>query len=395
MSFTEAASVEVGLDRCLKQPPQILQSGGKFGLLMNQASVTANYRYACDVLNERFPGQLVALFSPQHGLWCEQQANMIESSHATHPQLNIPIYSLYAQSREPSPDMLQGLDAFVIDLQDVGTRVYTFIWTVVNCLRACRALSIPVIVLDRPNPIGGQTVEGPILESEFRSFVGLADIPMRHALTIGELARYCNEQLAINAELDVVPLASWQRTLHQPQSSAPWCAPSPNMPRYNTALVYPGQVLLEGVNLSEGRGTTVPFEVVGAPFIDAERLAKTLNDRNLPGVYFRPLRFVPTFDKWVGQSCGGVFIHVLDATQFRSYRTTVEILYAVKASNPDEFAWLPPPYEYEYIKPPIDILSGSTKLRTAIDNLDAKLMEECWQVDSEAWLSSTRSFQLY
>ena len=395
MSFTAVTHVEVGLERCLKLPPSVLKRGGKFGLLMNQASVTADYRYACDVLAERFPGQLVSLFSPQHGLWCEQQANMIESAHAVHPTLGLPIHSLYAQSREPSSEMLRGLDAFVIDLQDVGTRVYTFIWTVVNCLRACGALSIPVIVLDRPNPIGGATVEGPCLESNFRSFVGLADIPMRHALTIGELAHYCNAHLGINANLEVVPLAGWQRSLHLPQTSAPWCPPSPNMPRYSTAIVYPGQVLLEGVNLSEGRGTTTPFEVVGAPFIDSEQLGKVLNARGLPGVHFRPLRFVPTFDKWAGQSCGGVFIHVLDANQFRSYQTTVEILFAVKRLHPNEFAWLPPPYEYEYIKPPIDILSGNAILRETIDTLDEGRLEECIAVDQADWFATTRSHQLY
>ncbi len=387
--------VQVGLERCLQQSPMLLRDGGKFGLLMNQASVTSNYRYACDLLDERFPGQLVALFAPQHGLWCEQQANMIESDHATHPSLKLPIYSLYAQSREPSREMLQGLDALVIDLQDVGTRVYTFIWTIVNCLRACRAQSIPVIVLDRPNPIGGQTVEGPILESNYRSFVGLADIPMRHALTIGELAAFCNASLEIGAELEVVTLAGWSRSLHSPDTTAAWCAPSPNMPRYSTALVYPGQVLLEGVNLSEGRGTTTPFEVVGAPFINAERLADELNARQLPGVYFRPLRFVPTFDKWVGQSCEGVFIHVQDPHTFRSYQTTVEILFTVKRLHSSEFAWLPPPYEYEYIKPPIDILSGSASLREAIDALDTAHVEACCEVDQGAWSASTLAFRLY
>ena len=388
-------SVQVGLDRCLQSPPALLSSGARFALLMNQASVTADYRYACDALDQRFPKQLVALFSPQHGLWCEQQANMIESSHAVHPELNLPIYSLYAESREPSPEMLRGLDALVMDLQDVGTRVYTFIWTVVNCLRACRSQSIPVILLDRPNPIGGELVEGPILESNFRSFVGLADIPMRHALTIGELARFCNASLDIHADLEVIPLEGWSRPLHLPQTTAPWCPPSPNMPRYETALTYPGQVLLEGVNLSEGRGTTTPFEVVGAPFIQAEQLARDLNARGLPGVYFRPLRFVPTFDKWAGQSCGGVFIHVQDASQFRSYRTTVEILRAVKRSNPTEFAWLPPPYEYEYIKPPIDILSGSANLREAIDAMDDARIESCIPVDDQQWNEITSPFRLY
>ena len=395
MTAAHPALVEVGLERCLNAPPRVLAKGAKFGLLMNQASVTTDYRYACDVLDERFPDQLVALFSPQHGCWCEQQANMIESQHSVHPRLGVPIYSLYAEAREPSTAMLRGMDVLVIDLQDVGTRVYTFIWTVVNCLRACRAQSIPVILLDRPNPIGGDSIEGPILDSNFRSFVGLADIPMRHALTLGELAMFCNVNLAIQAELEIVPVYGWQRSYHLPQTSAAWCPPSPNMPRYDTALVYPGQVLLEGTNLSEGRGTTTPFEVVGAPFIDAERLAIELNARGLFGVYFRPLRFVPTFDKWVGRSCGGVFIHVGDASRFAAYATTIEILRAIKRLYPRELAWLPPPYEYEFDKLPIDILSGSERLRIALDASDDQAIDKCIAVDACTWLKTTAPIRIY
>lgn len=395
MSAANLARVEVGLDQCLIHPPKLLADGAKFGLLMNQASVTSDYRYACDVLDERFPDQLVTLFSPQHGLWGEQQANMIESQHSVNPRLGLPIYSLYAESRELTSAMLRGIDVLVIDLQDVGTRVYTFIWTVVNCLRACRARAMPVILLDRPNPIGGDSIEGPLLESSFRSFVGLADIPMRHALTLGELAKFCNVSLAIHAELEVVPLYGWQRSYHLPQTQAPWCPPSPNMPRYATALVYPGQVLLEGTNLSEGRGTTTPFEVVGAPFIDAERLGKELNSRNLPGVYFRPLRFVPTFDKWAGSSCGGVFIHVHDTRRFASYATTIEILRAIKPLYAREFAWLPPPYEYEFDRPPIDILSGSQRLRIALDACDDRAIDQCIETDASAWSKSAASIRIY
>ncbi len=400
MSLLNPSPVEVGLERCLKSPPKVLDNGAKFGLLMNQASVTSDYRYACDVLDERFSDQLVSLFSPQHGLWCEQQANMIESQHAVYPRLGLPIYSLYADSREPTRDMLRGIDVLVIDLQDVGTRVYTFIWTVVNCLRACKSQGIPVILLDRPNPIGGDSVEGPVLESNFRSFVGLADIPMRHGLTLAELAQFCNSSLDIHAELEIVPLSGWQRSLHLPQTTAPWCPPSPNMPRYSTALVYPGQVLLEGTNLSEGRGTTTPFEVVGAPFIDSERLAIELNAAQREhgessGVYFRPLRFVPTFDKWVGQSCSGVFIHPIDVGKFNSYATTVEILRVVKRLYPSEFAWLPPPYEYEFEMPPIDILSGSDRLRIALDAGDDSSTRACITVDAAAWMASTDSIRIY
>ncbi len=387
--------VEVGLERSLIDPPKVLASGARFGLLMNQASVTAQFEYACDVLQQRFPGQLKSIFAPQHGLWCEQQANMIETAHAHHLRLDVPIYSLYAELREPTAEMLAGIDVFVIDLQDVGTRVYTFAWTVVNCLRACAQRQIPVLLFDRPNPIGGTCVEGPILDSRFRSFVGLADIPMRHALTLGELALVCNRSLSIGAKLDVVRLTGWSRDLHLPQLDVPWCAPSPNMPSYATALVYPGQVLLEGTNLSEGRGTTTPFEVLGAPFIDGEVLAEQLNSRALAGVHFRPLNFVPTFDKWQGQRCGGVFIHVIRPLEYRSYRATLEILWAVKQQWPDDFSWLPPPYEYERIKPPIDILSGSDQLRLSLEDGDSVEFENCCRVDATNWWEATAESLLY
>jgi uncharacterized protein YbbC (DUF1343 family) len=387
--------IAVGLEQFLHQPPQRVLEGARFGLLMNQASVTSNYEYACDVLDQRFPEQLTAIFAPQHGLWGEQQANMIESAHAHHSQLDVPIYSLYAESREPSAAMLANIDILIVDLQDVGTRVYTFVWTVVNCLRACKLYDIPVILLDRPNPIGGSTIEGPLLESSFRSFVGLADIPMRHGLSLGELARYCNRSLEIQADLHVVPMIGWNRNAHLPAFEVPWCAPSPNMPRYETTLVYPGQVLLEGTNLSEGRGTTTPFEIVGAPFIDPYRLAARMNSLSLPGVHFRPLKFVPTFDKWQGESCGGIYLHVTDPLTFRSYQTTVEILHAVKQLYADDFAWLPPPYEYEHIKMPIDILSGSENLRLALEDGNDHLVARCHQADDTNWLQLTAGDRIY
>src|SRR5262245_11807688 len=290
------ASVQIGLERCLVQPPAILRRG-RFGLLMNQASVSVTFQYACDLLAERFPGQLAAIFSPQHGLWGEQQANMIESPHGWYEPLGVPVYSLYSETRRPTSQMLQGLDCLVIDLQDVGTRVYTFIWTVQQCLISCAAAKVPVVVLDRPNPLGGEVAEGPLLEAGYESFVGGASIPLRHGLTVGEVARLVNQEQQIGAELIVVPMEGWRRSMPFDDSGRAWVAPSPNMPRVTTALLYPGQVLLEGTNLSEGRGTTLPFEVVGAPFIDPQRLCDELKSAELPGLAIRPIRFVPTFDK--------------------------------------------------------------------------------------------------
>jgi uncharacterized protein YbbC (DUF1343 family) len=387
-----------GLEVCLQTPPPALD-GARFGLLMNQASVTSDWRYACDALAERFSGQLAAIFSPQHGLWGEEQANMIESPHAVHKPLGLPVYSLYSKTRRPTREMLRGLDCFVIDLQDVGTRVYTFIWTISYCLEACAEARIPVVILDRPNPIGGMLVEGPLLSPEFGSFVGRSSIPMRHGLTIGELAQLINCELGIDADLSVVPIQGWRRELSFDQLDRAWIPPSPNLPRIESLLAYPGQVLLEGTNLSEGRGTTRPFEVVGAPYVDPDRLCKALDEAGLPGVRFLPIRFAPAFDKWKNRDCGGVSLHIIDRINFRPFRTTVAILAAVRNLWPADFAWLPPPYEYETVKPPIDILFGSARLRETLDGLSGKLQPaefgDLCALDGRAWHNRTAGCQIY
>jgi uncharacterized protein YbbC (DUF1343 family) len=372
--------------------------GARLGLLMNQASVDRQFRYACDVLAEAYPGQLRVLFSPQHGLWGERQANMIESPHVVHPRLQIPVYSLYSETRSPSAGMLADLDVLVVDLQDVGTRVYTLIWTISYCLEACAATGKTVVLLDRPNPLGGELVEGPLLDPDFGSFVGRASIPMRHGLTLGELTVFVNRELGINAELHVVPMQGWRRGMDFAETGRTWIAPSPNVPRVESVLVYPGQVLLEGTNLSEGRGTTVPFEVCGAPFIDAERLAEALEQFDLPGVLFRPVRFLPTFDKWAGQTCEGVALHVTDAGRFRPYRTSAAILAATRRLWPTDFAWLDPPYEYETEKPPIDIIAGGARLREAIDAgqcRDPGSLDRLTALDEQAWRQRTQDVRLY
>ena len=388
--------VQIGLERCLEDVPATI-AGARFGLLMNQASVDNQARYACDLLAEKLPGQLAAIFTPQHGLWCEQQANMIESPHVRYEPLGVPVFSLYSETRQPTAEMLQGIECLVVDLQDVGTRVYTFAWTVVNCLKACSRHRIPVVVLDRPNPLGGEIVEGPLLEQGFESFVGMLNIPMRHALTIGELAAIANRELQLGADLHVVPMSGWRRKMLFPETGRIWTLPSPNMPRFETALCYPGQVLLEGTNLSEGRGTTVPFEVVGAPFIDPHRLFQSLDKTLHAGIIFRPVRFVPTFDKWQGQSCGGLAWHITDPHRARSFAATLSVLAAVHHLWPNDFQWLPPPYEYEREKMPIDILFGSSRLLDAIHNrrIDAIELAELIQDDRSAWLARTTSIRLY
>lgn len=389
-------TVRIGLEVLLDEPPSIL-NGARFGLLMNQASVDFRLRYACDLLAAAFPGQLAAIFSPQHGLWCEEQDNMIETQHGSYRPLGIPIHSLYSETRRPTAEMLRKLDCLLVDLQDVGTRVYTFIWTVSHCLEACAEAGIPVVVLDRPNPLGGDVSEGPLLDDAYSSFVGRAAVPMRHGLTMGELALLANERLGIGAELHVVPMQGWRRKMLYPETGLPWIPPSPNMPRIETALVYPGQVLIEGTNLSEGRGTTVPFELAGAPFVDPDELTESLAPYAMPGITIRPVRFRPTFSKWADASCGGVAMYVADPVEVRSYATTLAILACMRSLYPKDFAWLPPPYEYESVRMPIDILSGNRHLRETIDAdqtspADVRRLAE---LDVEDWLQCSSQFRVY
>jgi uncharacterized protein YbbC (DUF1343 family) len=402
-----SAAIEFGLERCVQHTPRPLAGGARFGLLMNQASVDRRFRYSCDLLAASFPGQLAAIFSPQHGLWGEEQANMIESGHTRYivepstgrsAPLDVPVHSLYSETRQPTEAMLRGIDCLVIDLQDVGTRVYTFAWTIQNCLKACAKANIPVVLLDRPNPLGGRVAEGPLLSPGYESFVGGASIPLRHGLTLGELARLMNIEQQLGASLEVVTMTAWRRDILFSETGRAWVAPSPNMPQVTTALLYPGQVLLEGTNLSEGRGTTIPFEVVGAPFIDPQALAAALENQQHTGVAFRPIRFVPTFDKFQGQRCGGVAIHILDAAALRSVALTVGILAAVASLWPREFAWLPPPYEYEREKMPIDILFGSPRLREAMSAAASAgdvTIKQLAALDEAAWWRRVQPHLLY
>ncbi|MFO1063455.1 MAG: DUF1343 domain-containing protein [Pirellulales bacterium] len=376
-------AIQIGLEALCDSRSDIVRSTERIGVLMNQASVDLTGHYACDLIAHRFPNRVRAIFSPQHGLWGEEQANMIETGHSTYPPLDVPLFSLYSATRRPTPEMLDRIDTLIIDLQDVGTRVYTFIWTLLNCMEACAERKVRVVVLDRPNPLGGKQFQGPILHSDYRSFVGLLEIPMRHGLTIGEFAKLAKRRMQLDVELEVVAMEGWQRKMTYPNCHRPWILPSPNMPGYRTVRVYPGGVLLEGTNISEGRGTTVPFEVVGAPFIDEFRLASYLNRLGLDGVHFRPTRFRPTFDKWRGESCRGVWIEVIDEERFDAYRSTIHLLAAVRNLFSDSLQWLPPPYEYETVKPPIDILNGSDRTRLAfdsgctLDELDQLAMLEC------------------
>jgi uncharacterized protein YbbC (DUF1343 family) len=321
---------------------------------------------------------------------------MIETPHERDGRRLVPVYSLYSETREPTAAMLADIDVLVVDLQDVGTRVYTFVYTMANCMRAAARHGVRVVVCDRPNPIGGDAVEGPPLDERWTSFVGQFPIPLRHGLTIGELARMFNDAFGIGCALDVVPLAGWRRDMYLDDTGLPWIIPSPNLPTLDSAIVYPGAVLFEGTMFSEGRGTTRPFELIGAPWIDGERLADAMNARGLAGVHFRPAFFEPTFQKHARQTCGGVQLHVTDRARFAPVRAAVELIAELRREDPARFAWREPPYEYEHEKQPIDILFGSDELRRAIDaGRDAESIVRSWPAAEDAFRRQREPFTLY
>jgi uncharacterized protein YbbC (DUF1343 family) len=342
-------------------------NGLRVGVLANPASIDHGYGHVVDRLGAATNCTLAAIFGPQHGYRSSLQDNMIETPHAKDARRSVPIFSLYSETREPTPDMLDLIDVLVIDLQDVGARIYTFIYTMANCLRAAARAELPVIVCDRPNPIGGTRVEGPTLEPGYESFVGQFRMPMRHGMTVGELARLFNEQHGIGAELEIVAMQGWSRQMYWDGTDVPWVMPSPNMPTLDTAIVYPGTVLLEGTMLSEGRGTTRPFELIGAPWLDGEALAARMNRVGLKGVQFRPVSFEPTFQKHARVACGGCQMHVTARQDFEPVQAGVSLIRECFGSAPDRFAWRDPPYEYEHDKMPIDILAGSPQLREQIE----------------------------
>jgi uncharacterized protein YbbC (DUF1343 family) len=385
--------IALGSDRLLEST---LLHDRCVGLVSNPASVDRRLQHTADRLASREDLTLAALFGPQHGFAADVQDNMVQTGHAHHHRWGVPIYSLYSETREPTAEMLVGLDVLVVDLQNVGARIYTFIHTMANCLRAAKRHGVPVIVCDRPNPIGGVDVEGPVLDPGFESFVGQFPIPMRHGMTIGELARLFNEHFGIGAKLTVVAMAGWQRDMYWDDTGLPWVMPSPNMPTLDTAIVYPGMVLFEGTNLSEGRGTTRPFEISGAPWIDARRLAEQMNDAAIPGVWFRPVRFEPTFQKHARQACGGCQIHVTRRQVFKPVLTGAALLAEARRLDPERFAWRQPPYEYEEAKWPIDILAGSDELRLQIDaDVPALEIAASWEDDVRRFLPVRERFLLY
>jgi uncharacterized protein YbbC (DUF1343 family) len=395
VASADRATVSLGIDRLLG-PDRRLIAGRRIGVVCNPASIDGAFRHTADLLVEDPEVTVAALFGPQHGFRSDLQDNMIETPHARDARRKVPIFSLYSETREPTAAMLEGLDALIVDLQDVGTRVYTYIYTMANCMRAAARHGVKVIVCDRPNPIGGDEVEGDLLQERWTSFVGQFPIPLRHGMTIGELARLFNEAFAINCDLEVIPLEGWRRAMYHDETGLPWVIPSPNLPTLDSAIVYPGAVLFEGTKLSEGRGTTRPFELIGAPWIDGDRLAEAMNGRGLPGVHFRPVFFEPTFQKHARTTCGGCQIHVTDRRTFRPLRTAIELIDEFHREDPDRFAWREPPYEYEHDKEPIDILYGSDRLRTALGaGAGIEGLIAGWAPEEDAFRAQRQKFLLY
>jgi uncharacterized protein YbbC (DUF1343 family) len=392
--------IALGTDRLLASGRL---DGHRIGVVCNPASIDGHLRHIADRLvtsgsnGSRAKGPVLrAIFGPQHGFRSDVQENMIETGHARDALRRVPVYSLYSETREPTTEMLADIDLLVVDLQDVGTRIYTYIYTMANCLVAAKKHGIKVIVCDRPNPIGGDLVEGPMLVPGFESFVGLYPLPMRHGMTIGELARLFNDTFGIGAELEVVAMEGWTRDMYFDATAIPFVLPSPNIPTLDSCIVYPGTVLFEGTNVSEGRGTTKPFELLGAPWVDAERFADGLNALGMPGAHFRPSVIEPTFHKHAKVSCGGCQIHVLDRRTFRPVEAGVALLAAFRAADPDRFLWRDPPYEYEHTLLPIDILAGSSELREQIEGgVPAREIARSWTDSVAAFMKTRERFLLY
>ena len=371
--------MQTSLDIFQKNRPRALRDS-RVGLIVHPASVNRKLEHAVDCFLNSRKIELKALFGPQHGIRGETQDNMVEWQGFRDKQTGLPVYSLYSNSRKPEPSMLKDIDVMVIDMQDIGSRYYTFIWTMELCMQACDEMNKSFVVLDRPNPLGGVLTEGPVLDMSYKSFVGQRPLPVRHGMTIGEIASYLKNEFYPSLDFHVIKMKGWKRKMWFDETGLPWVMPSPNIPTLDAAIVYPGMCLFEGTNLSEGRGTTRPFEIFGAPFIEPDKLAKELKSFKLYGVIFRPMYFQPTFQKHAGKLCRGAQIHVINREKFKPFKTGVAIIKAIHDLYPEYFQWKQPPYEYETEKMPIDILAGTDRLRKDIENgKSIEHMEEWWK----------------
>jgi uncharacterized protein YbbC (DUF1343 family) len=385
----------LGIEKLCEERLDLI-GGARVGLVCNQASVDHDLRHSADLLRSTEGTELKALFGPQHGIRGDVQDNMVETGHAVDSETGLPVYSLYSETREPTERMLEEVDVLVCDLQDVGCRIYTFVYTIANCMRAAKRFGKRVLVCDRPNPLGGVAFEGNVLEPEFASFVGQFPVPTRHGMTAGELSRMFNEHWGIGCELEVIKMEGWSRELWFEDTDVPWVIPSPNMPTPDTTKVFPGTVHLEGTQVSEGRGTTRPFELVGAPYVEPFELARRLEGYGLPGVKFRPTGFMPTFQKHAGRACGGVQIHVVEREEFRPVITGVAVVKSCFDLYGEEFRWKEPPYEYVYDKNPFDVISGTDALRKALERGDTlEAIRDSWREGLLTFEAARADYLLY
>ena len=387
--------VKIGLEVLLDSRLDLLD-GQRVGLIVHPASINSRFEHAADLFYDHPRIRLTALFGPQHGIRGETQDNMIEWQSFRDSRTGLPAYSLYGETRQPTAEMLGDVDVLVFDVQDVGTRVYTFIYTMALGMRAAREAGKRFVVLDRPNPINGLQIEGNLLEAPYASFVGMYPLPMRHGMTVGELALMFNQEFGVGCDLEVVKMEGWRRAMWFDETRRPWVLPSPNIPTPDTATVYPGMVMIEGTSVSEGRGTTRPFEIVGAPHVEPRRLVERLGEEGLPGCVFRPLHFEPTFHKFKGERCGGLQLHVTDRATFKPVLAGVAITAAIRGLDPERFAWKAPPYEYVHDRLPFDVINGGAAIREMIEaGRPPRNIEASWQAGLEDFAARRRPYLLY
>ncbi len=393
--------VKTGLEILTEREWKFIK-GKRIGLVANQTSITADFCYSLDTYKKNKELELVVIFSPEHGFYGAAQ-DMVPVKHQTIKRNNkkssVPIISLYGEKEEslkPHEKEFDLLDTLIFDIQDIGSRYYTYIYTMSNCMEACAEYKKMMVILDRPNPINGIHIEGPILEKDFSSFVGRYPILSRHGMTSGELAHLFNNYFSIGCNLEVIKMDGWKREMWFDETGIPWIPPSPNMPTLDTAIVYPGSCLFEGTNLSEGRGTCRPFEWIGAPWINADQFAETLNGQKLPGVYFRPIHFTPQFHKWKDEICKGIHIHITDRNKYKPVLTGVAIVASAFRLSPAKFKWREDPYEFVSDKLAFDLLAGSDKLREQIiSGMPLEQISASWNDDCSKFQNIRKDFLLY
>jgi uncharacterized protein YbbC (DUF1343 family) len=395
------STVITGLDRIVTEKDLQAKFKGRIGYLCHSASVTKDLEHGLLALKRVFGSQLTKIFGPQHGFVTDVQDNMVETTHYTHPFFKLPVYSLYSETRIPTDEMLEGLDHIFVDLQDVGTRIYTYIYTLTLLVEACQKKGIEVVILDRPNPIDAVTLEGNILDLKYASFVGRHPIPVRHGLTMGEVAKmHARYWGGKDCKLTIIEMKGYKREMSFEDTKLPWVIPSPNLPTIEAAYTFVGSVLYEGTNISEGRGTTRSLEIIGHPKIEAfgfhEKLKPVLAKAKLQGFILRPLVFLPTFQKHAGKPCGGYQIHVTDRKTFEPWRLCQYLLKEMYHELGSEFKWKEPPYEYEYHQIPVDLVNGTNELRLWVEkNGTEEEYQAIMQKGQAEWLEQRKSCLIY